>query len=48
MIPAAIWKAAHLLEGDPVEVTMTPAGILPRPRKVVELDTVAGFRVESP
>ncbi len=35
-IPAAIRKAAHLSEGDPLEVTMTAEGILLRPRKVVD------------
>lgn len=35
-IPAEIRKAAHLEEGDPVEVEIVEEGILLRPRKVVD------------
>jgi len=35
-IPAEIRKAAHLAEGDLVEVEMTAAGILLRPKKVID------------
>lgn len=35
-IPADIRKAARLEEGDPVEVEMTPDGILLRPQKVID------------
>jgi antitoxin PrlF len=35
-IPTEIRKAAHLEEGDPVEVEVTPEGILLRPRKVID------------
>lgn len=35
-IPADIREAARLEEGDPVEVVMTPDGILLRPRKIID------------
>jgi AbrB family looped-hinge helix DNA binding protein len=35
-IPADIRKAAHLEEGDPVDVEMVAEGILLRPRKVID------------
>jgi antitoxin PrlF len=35
-IPADIRKAAHLEDGDPVEIEMTPEGILIRPRKIID------------
>lgn len=35
-IPREIRDAAHLEEGDPVEVEMTPDGILLRPQKVID------------
>ena len=35
-IPSDIRKAAHLEEGDPVEVEMVEDGILLRPRKVID------------
>ncbi len=35
-IPREIREAARLEEGDPVEVEMTPDGILLRPQKVID------------
>ena len=35
-IPSDIRKAAHLEEGDPMEVEMVAEGILLRPRKVID------------
>ena len=35
-IPADIRAAAHLEEGDPVEVELTAEGILTRPRKIID------------
>ncbi len=35
-IPADIRKAAHLEEGDPVEVVVVAEGILLRPQKVID------------
>ncbi len=35
-IPAEIRKAAHLEEGDPVEVELVEEGILLRPQKVID------------
>jgi antitoxin PrlF len=35
-IPREIREAAHLEEGDPVEVEMTREGILLRPKKVID------------
>jgi AbrB family looped-hinge helix DNA binding protein len=35
-LPAEIREAAHLEEGDPVEVEMTKDGILIRPQKVID------------
>lgn len=35
-IPREVRDAAHLEEGDPVEVEMTPEGILLRPQKVID------------
>jgi len=35
-IPAEIRAAAHLEEGDPLEVELVPEGILLRPRKVID------------
>jgi antitoxin PrlF len=35
-IPADIREAAHLEEGDPVEVELTAEGILIRPRKIID------------
>lgn len=35
-IPADIREAAHLEEGDPVEVELTSEGILIRPRKIID------------
>lgn len=35
-LPSAIRAAAHLEEGDPIEVEMTSEGILLRPQKVID------------
>ena len=35
-LPRAIRAAAHLEEGDPIEVEMTSEGILLRPQKVID------------
>ncbi len=35
-IPLEIRRAAHLEEGDPVDVAITPEGILLRPRKLID------------
>jgi antitoxin PrlF len=35
-IPAEIRNAAHLEEGDPVEVEIVAEGILLRPRKIID------------
>ena len=35
-IPREIREAAHLEEGDPVDVEITPEGILLRPQKVID------------
>lgn len=35
-LPQSVRKAAHLEEGDPVEIVMTPDGILLRPKKVID------------
>jgi antitoxin PrlF len=35
-IPQQIREAAHLKEGDPVEVELTQEGILLRPKKVID------------
>jgi AbrB family looped-hinge helix DNA binding protein len=35
-IPRAIREAAHLHEGDPVEVEIVPEGILIKPQKIVD------------
>jgi antitoxin PrlF len=35
-IPSEIRRAAHLEEGDPVEVEIVAEGILLRPRKVID------------
>jgi AbrB family looped-hinge helix DNA binding protein len=35
-IPREVREAAHLEEGDPVEVEMTSEGILLRPQKVID------------
>ncbi|MDP9256008.1 MAG: AbrB/MazE/SpoVT family DNA-binding domain-containing protein [Actinomycetota bacterium] len=35
-IPAEIRKAAHLEEGDPVEVEVVEEGILLRPQKIID------------
>jgi AbrB family looped-hinge helix DNA binding protein len=35
-IPADIRKAAHLEDGDPVEIELTAEGILIRPRKIID------------
>ncbi len=35
-LPRKIREAARLEEGDPVEVEMTPQGILLRPRKLID------------
>ena len=35
-IPQEVREAARLEEGDPVEVEMTPEGILLRPKKVID------------
>jgi len=35
-IPREVREAAHLEEGDPVEVELTREGILLRPRKVID------------
>ena len=45
-IPAEIRKAAHLEEGDQVEVAMTADGILLRPRKTID-STQAWFWTPS-
>ncbi len=35
-IPADVRQAAHLEEGDPVEIEVTADGILLRPRKLID------------
>ena len=35
-IPQDIREAAHLEEGDPVEIEITPDGILLRPKKLID------------
>lgn len=35
-LPREVREAAHLEEGDPVEVEMTPEGILLRPQKIID------------
>lgn len=35
-IPAGIRKAAHLEEGDPVEMELVAEGILLRPKKIID------------
>jgi AbrB family looped-hinge helix DNA binding protein len=35
-IPAKVRRAAHLNEGDPVDLQVTPEGVLLRPRKMVD------------
>jgi len=45
-IPSEVRKAAHLEEGDPVDVVMTPEGILLRPRKTID-STQAWFWTPS-
>jgi antitoxin PrlF len=45
-IPADVREAAHLEEGDSVEVEMTPEGILLRPRKAID-STQAWFWTPS-
>ena len=35
-IPAGIRKAAHLEEGDPVEMEVVAEGILLRPKKIID------------
>jgi antitoxin PrlF len=35
-IPANVRRAAHLEEGDPIEVEIVEDGILLRPRKVID------------
>ena len=35
-IPAGIRKAAHLEEGDPVEIEVVAEGILLRPKKIID------------
>jgi AbrB family looped-hinge helix DNA binding protein len=35
-IPAKVRRAAHLKEGDPVDLQLTPEGILLRPHKMVD------------
>ncbi|MGH8888109.1 MAG: AbrB/MazE/SpoVT family DNA-binding domain-containing protein [Egibacteraceae bacterium] len=35
-IPRAIREAAHLAEGDPVDVVLTDEGILLRPKKLID------------
>jgi len=35
-LPSEIREAAHLEEGDPVEIEMTEEGILLRPQKVID------------
>ena len=37
-LPNEIRTAAHLEEGDPIEVELTPDGILLRPQKVIDAD----------
>lgn len=45
-LPQAVRKAAHLEEGDPVEVEVTGDGILLRPKKVID-STQAWFWTRS-
>ena len=45
-IPAEIREAAHLEEGDPVEVVIVDDGILLRPQKVIDA-TQAWFWTKS-
>lgn len=45
-IPADIRAAARLEEGDPIEVELTPEGILLRPHKVID-STQAWFWTPS-
>jgi AbrB family looped-hinge helix DNA binding protein len=35
-LPPKVREAAHLEEGDPVEVEMVPEGILLRPKKIID------------
>lgn len=35
-IPQEVREAAHLEEGDPLEVEVTPEGILLRPKKMID------------
>ena len=35
-LPVGVRKAAHIAEGDPLEVELTPGGILLRPKKLVD------------
>lgn len=35
-LPADVREAAHIAEGDPIEVEMVADGILLRPRKVID------------
>ena len=37
-LPREVREAAHLEEGDPIEFTITPDGILMRPKKVIDAD----------
>jgi len=35
-LPAEVSKAAHLVEGDPIEVELVSEGILLRPKKLID------------
>ena len=37
-LPLGIRNAAHIEEGDPLEVKLTPEGILLRPKKLIDAD----------
>ena len=37
-LPAELAKAAHLEEGDPIEVRLVKGGILLKPKKLVDAD----------
>lgn len=37
-LPAAVRAAAHLQEGDPVEIEVTADGILLRPKRLIDAD----------
>lgn len=37
-LPLGVRNAAHIEEGDPLEVELTPEGILLRPKKLIDAD----------